>query len=91
MDPVRADRPRKRFISGDKEEDAAPPADRRIATRDRFPPGVVIIAIDDGGAGGEGSEDGFRPRNAAAVGQEGERKWRTRNPARAFERGGGRC
>lgn len=91
VDPVGAAGPSQLDIAGDEKKDASSPADRRIAPRDPRASWIVIIAIDDGGAGGERAQDRFGPRDAAAVGQKSERKWRMRNPARTFERGGGRC
>ncbi|OFX05406.1 MAG: hypothetical protein A3E78_04915 [Alphaproteobacteria bacterium RIFCSPHIGHO2_12_FULL_63_12] len=91
MQPVRADQACKGGVPRDKEQDIAGGAERAITPRHRLAPRIVIIAIDDGGAGGQGAHDGLGVWKAAPVGQEGQRKRRAYAAACAFEHQGGGC
>lgn len=91
MQAVSADRAGEADIAGDQEQDTPRAADRSIARRDAGAPWVVIIAIDDGGASGQRSEDRLGIFDPAPVGQKGERKWRGGRSAASFECGGGGC
>lgn len=86
MEPVGANRARKAGVAGDNEQNTPPPADFGVAAGDTRAPRVVIIAINDGRAGGERAQDRFGALEASPVGEESERKRRIGDPARAFER-----
>lgn len=72
------------------EKHAATAADRGIAMRRRDPARMVIVAKDDGGAGGKRAQDRLRARRASTIGEKGERKGSVPS-ARAFEPVSGRC
>ena len=84
MQAVRAASRRKAKIAGNHEQHAALSAQRGK----RCGPGgsrrIVVIAVDDRGAGRQDADDQFRAGDTAPVGQESERKWR-RRAACAFE------
>ena len=86
MEPVGADGAGKTGVGRDDEENTPPPADFGVAAGDMRAPRVVIIAINDGRAGGERAQDRFGALEAPPVGEEGERKRRIGDPACAFER-----
>ena len=94
MRAIRADAARNVDIAAHEEQNAARLADRRVSPRRRLPPRIIIVAIDDGGAGRKRPQDRFGVFNAAAVGQEGEAE-RRRRAAKIermpFERVGGGC
>lgn len=77
VNAVRADGSGEAEIAGDEKQQSAGAAYRAIAARRAGAPWVVIVAIDDGGAFGEGAQNRFGVRDAAPVGQESERKWRS--------------
>jgi len=87
---VRTDRRGEALIAREKKHEPAAAADRQIAAGERLAPRMIVVAEDDGRPRRQGAQQGLRVRDAAPVGQEGERKRRVR-ARRPFERPRGGC